>query len=150
MSLSRFTLMAKIAAQALLNPVALGACALVEREGKILLVRHSYVPGWLLPGGGGVRDKPPDEAILRELKEEIGLIRSAPPEFVGLYSRRAGWVTNVIALYRIGDAEFIFRPNLEIREVTFVDPIAPPEGTPPSVRRRLSEFARLQPQSAHW
>src|SRR5215475_7033205 len=103
MSLSQLTLMAKIAAQAILNPVALGACALVEREGKILLVRHSYVPGWLLPGGGVGRGEPPADAVVRELREEIGLVRSSPPAFVGLYSRRAGWVTNVIALYRIDD-----------------------------------------------
>jgi 8-oxo-dGTP pyrophosphatase MutT (NUDIX family) len=150
MNMSRLALMAKITAQAILAPVALAACALVERDGKILLVRHSYVRGWLLPGGGVSRGEPPAEAILRELKEEIGLVRSSPPEFVGLYSRRAGWATNVITLYRIGDAEFIFKPNFEIREVQFADPVAPPEGTPPSVRRRLSEFARLQPQGAHW
>jgi 8-oxo-dGTP pyrophosphatase MutT (NUDIX family) len=150
MSFSQLTLTMKIAAHAILSPVALGACALVEREGEVLLVRHSYVSGWLLPGGGVARGEPPASAILRELKEEIGLVRSSPPALFGLYSRRAGWFTNVIALYRIDDAEFIFRPNLEIREVRFVDPVAPPDGTPPSVRRRLSEFARLQPQSPNW
>jgi len=150
MGMSRLALMAKVTVQAMLAPVAFAVCALVVRDNKILLVRHSYVRGWLLPGGGVGRAEPPAEAILRELKEEIGLVRSSPPEFVGLYSRRTGWVTNVIALYRIDNAEFNFRSNLEIREVQFVDPVAPPDGTPPSVRRRLSEFARLQPQSAHW
>jgi len=150
MGMSRLALMAKVTVQAMLAPVAFAVCALVVRENKVLLVRHSYVRGWLLPGGGVGRAEPPAEAILRELKEEIGLVRSPPPEFVGLYSRRTGWVTNVIALYRIDNAEFNFRSNLEIREVQFVDPVAPPDGTPPSVRRRLSEFARLQPQSAHW
>jgi len=150
MGMSRLALMAKVTVQAMLAPVAFAVCALVVRENKVLLARHSYVRGWLLPGGGVGRAEPPAEAILRELKEEIGLVRSSPPEFVGLYSRRTGWVTNVIALYRIDNAEFNFRSNLEIREVQFVDPVAPPDGTPPSVRRRLSEFARLQPQSAHW
>jgi ADP-ribose pyrophosphatase YjhB (NUDIX family) len=150
MSFSRFALTAKITAQAMLTPVALGAVALIERNGEILLVRHSYVRGWLLPGGGVARGEPPEEAILRELREEIGLVRCATPEFFGLYSRKAGWATNVIALYRIGDAEFIFKPNLEVREVRFANPTAPPEGTPPSVRRRLLEFARLQPRSANW
>jgi len=150
MGMSRLALMAKVTVQAMLAPVAFAVCALVVRDNKVLLVRHSYVRGWLLPGGGVGRAEPPAEAILRELKEEIGLVRSPPPEFVGLYSRRTGWVTNVIALYRIDNAEFNFRSNLEIREVQFVDPVAPPDGTPPSVRRRLSEFARLQPQSAHW
>jgi len=150
MSMSRLALMAKVTVQAMLAPVAFAACALVVRDNKVLLVRHSYVRGWLLPGGGVGRAEPPAEAILRELKEEIGLVHSSPPEFVGLYSRRTGWVTNVIALYRVDDAEFNFRSNLEIREVQFANPVSPPDGTPPSVRRRLLEFARLQPQSAHW
>ena len=80
MSLSRLTMMAKIAAQAFLSPVALGACALVAREGRVLLVRHSYVRGWLLPGGGVGRGEAPADAIVRELREEIGLARSSPPD----------------------------------------------------------------------
>jgi 8-oxo-dGTP pyrophosphatase MutT (NUDIX family) len=150
MGIGRFGLVAKITAQALLTPVAYGACALIERDGQILLARHSYVSGWLLPGGGVGRGEPADAAILRELKEEIGLIRSAPPELFGLYSRKAGWATNVIVLYRIRDAEFDFKPNLEIREVRFADPRNPPEGTPPSVRRRLAEFSGMEPVTTHW
>jgi len=126
--------------------------ALLRWETSILLCRHEKngKEHWLLPGGGVGRAEPPADAVLRELKEEIGLLRSSPPQFVGLYSRRTGWVTNVIALYRLDDAEFNFRPNLEIREVQFADPVSPPDGTPPSVQRRLLEFARLQPQSPHW
>jgi 8-oxo-dGTP pyrophosphatase MutT (NUDIX family) len=150
MVLQRIGLVAKITAQALLAPVAYGACALIERDGKVLLVRHSYVAGWLLPGGGVGRGEPADEAIVRELREEIGLIRSAPPELFGLYSRKAGWATNVIALYRLGGAEFVFRPNLEVREILFTDPRSPPDGTPNSIRRRLAEFAGMEPRSSRW
>src|SRR6187200_446523 len=33
--------------------MSLGVRALVRDEnGRILLIRHSYAPGWLLPGGG--------------------------------------------------------------------------------------------------
>ena len=150
MPLNRIALIAKITAQALLAPVAYAACALVERDGKVLLVRHSYVAGWLLPGGGVARGEPAEQAILREMKEEIGLERCAPPELFGLYSRRTGWATNVIALYRLRDAEFTFKPNAEIREIQFADPANPPEGTPRSVATRLKEVAGLQPRSPFW
>jgi 8-oxo-dGTP pyrophosphatase MutT (NUDIX family) len=150
MLFQRLVLTAKITAQALLAPVAYAACALVERDGKILLARHSYVAGWLLPGGGVGRGEAVESAILRELKEEIGLVRSAPPVLFGIYSRKAGWVTNVIALYQIKDAEFDFKPNWEIREVMFADPLTPPQGTSPSVARRLKEYAGLQPRSHFW
>jgi len=148
--LDRMALALKIAAQAFLSPVAFAACALVVRDGKVLLVRHSYVPGWLLPGGGVARGEPAEHAILREMREEIGLVRSRAPELFGLYSRKAGWTTNVIALYRLDDPEFIFTPNLEIREIVFADPLSPPDGTPASVRRRLEEFAGLQARALHW
>ncbi|HVU21174.1 MAG TPA: NUDIX domain-containing protein [Rhizomicrobium sp.] len=150
MVLRRMGLVAKITAQAMLAPVAYAACALVERDGKILLARHSYVSGWLLPGGGVNRGEAAEHAVIREMKEEIGLISSAPPELFGLYSRKAGWTTNVIVLYRLRDAQFTFVPNAEIREVQFVDPTAPPDGTPRSVATRLREFAGLQPRSPFW
>jgi ADP-ribose pyrophosphatase YjhB (NUDIX family) len=148
--LRRTGLSLKIAAQAILSPVAFAACALIVRDGKALLVRHSYVAGWLLPGGGVARGEPAEHAILREMKEEIGLTRSAPPKLFGLYSRRTWWATNVIALYLLDDAEFTFVPNYEIREIQFCDPLAPPPETPASVARRLKEFAGLLPPSPFW
>jgi len=150
MAFRRIGLVAKITAQALLAPVAYAACALIERDGKVLLVRHSYVPGWLLPGGGVGRGEAAEHAVIREMREEIGLVRCTTPELFGLYSRKAGWATNVIALYRLRDAEFTFVPNLEIRETQFVDPANPPDGTPRSVATRLKEFAGLQPRSPFW
>ena len=148
--LRRIGLLAKLTAQALVAPVAYGACALVERDGRVLLLRHSYIPGWLLPGGGVARGEPAEHAILRELREEIGMVRSAPPELFGIYSRRIGWVTNVIALYRLRDVDFIFRPNLEVREVLWADPASPPPQTPDSVRRRLGELSGMEPRAPRW
>jgi 8-oxo-dGTP pyrophosphatase MutT (NUDIX family) len=148
--IDRLVLSLKVAAQALLSPVAFAACALIVRDGKVLLVRHSYVPGWLLPGGGVSRAEAPEHAILREMKEEIGLAHSSPPVLFGLYSRKTGWATNVIALYRLDDAQFTFVPNFEIREIQFADPLNPPDGTPLSVRTRLKELAGLEPKSPYW
>ena len=150
MVLRRIGLVAKITAQAMLAPVAYAACALVERDGKVLLARHSYVAGWLLPGGGVNRGEAAEHAVIREMKEEIGLTSCATPELFGLYSRKAGWTTNVIVLYLLRDAEFTFVPNAEVREVQFADPANPPEGTPRSVASRLKEYAGLQPRSPFW
>jgi 8-oxo-dGTP pyrophosphatase MutT (NUDIX family) len=146
----RFVFLAAMTAKALLSPVAFGVCALVEREGKFLLVRHRYVAGWYLPGGGVGRGEPPEFAVLRELKEEVGLIRSAAPELFGLYTRKVGWTTNPIAVYRVADALLEFKPNFEIREIVFADPKAPPAGTSGGTRRRLAECALGTPRSVHW
>ncbi|HEY0299760.1 MAG TPA: NUDIX domain-containing protein [Rhizomicrobium sp.] len=139
------------AVRAVLSPNVLGATALiVDRDGKVLLARHSYASGLSLPGGGVKRGEPPIEAVMRELREELGVIRADPPEFIGIFTRRAGWVTNVVVLYRLSNAEVEFRRNFEVREIFFVDPLAPPPMTTPGTRRRLAEFTGRAPQSPYW
>ena len=136
--------------RALWAPVALGVAALVtDDQGRVLLVRHSYSPGWRLPGGGVGRGEPPAHTILRELREEVGL-SGGSADFVSLHSRKAGWVTNVVALYRVAGGRVNFRPNLEIREICFADPRQPPEGTSPATLRRLAEFTGQAPLSPYW
>lgn len=148
---SRFAFGAMMTAKALWAPVALGVHALiVEPGGKVLLARHSYMKGWSLPGGGVGRGEAPLHALLRELKEEIGDVRSDSPELVGVFSRRAGWATNVVMLYRLSNAAVTFTPNLEVREILFVDPSDPPTGTSSGTRQRLREFATEAPPALTW
>jgi 8-oxo-dGTP pyrophosphatase MutT (NUDIX family) len=136
--------------RAVLSPVEFGVAALVEQAGKVVLVRHSYTRGWHLPGGGVKRGEPPGKAVLRELKEEIGLSWSSAPEFVGIFTRKVWPATNVIALYRVREARFAFKPNFEVREIVLADPASPPPGTVPSVRRRLLESAGAAPKDPFW
>jgi len=148
---SRLAFGAMMTAKALWAPVALGVHALiVQPDGKVLLARHSYMRGWSLPGGGVGRGEAPITALLRELREEIGDVRSDPPELVGVFSRPAGWATNVVMLYRLTNADVAFTPNLEVREILFVDPSAPPAGTSSGTRRRLAEHAGKLPPSPYW
>lgn len=135
--------------RALWAPTAMGvAGAVMDERGRILLVRHRYNPGWRLPGGGVNRGEPPQDAVLRELAEEVGL-SGGECEFFGLYVRKAGWATAVIALYRVGGAQVRFRPNLEIKEICYADPHHPPDGCTPAARKRLKELAGA-PLSPHW
>jgi len=137
--------------RAMLTPVAFGAIAIVvEPGGKVVLVRHSYVGGWSLPGGGVGRGEPPADAILREMREEIGLVQCDPPIFCGLFTRRVGLATNVVALYRLMNAQVKFRPNFEVREIQFIDPAHPPAGTSEGTLRRLAEFTSETPPSPYW
>jgi len=146
----RMLLSGHILARAMAVPASVGAFGLVEQDGKIVLVKHSYAPGWHLPGGGVGRGEPPFKAVLRELKEEIGLVSANPPELFGIYTRTVGPATNHIVLYRLKEARFAFKPNLEIRALTLADPAAPPEGTTDAVRRRLKEFSNAAPPSLYW
>lgn len=149
--LQRIGLGVTLTFKAVAGPVAFGTSALVENTmGQVLLVRHSYMAGWQLPGGGVGRGEPPGQAILRELREEVGLVRSAPPELAGLYTRRYGVVTNLVALYRVRDVDIAFKPNFEIRAILFADPHALPDGTAAGTRRRIAENYDNAPVSPYW
>ena len=131
------------------SPTVLGvAAAVFDDRGQVLLVRHRYNPGWRLPGGGVERGEPPQVAVLRELGEEVGLHGGAS-EFFGLYVRKAGWATSVVALYRIRGASVNFRPNLEIREICFADPGSPPDGCTQATLKRLAELGGAE-ISSYW
>jgi 8-oxo-dGTP pyrophosphatase MutT (NUDIX family) len=139
--------------RAMISPVAFGAHALVEDEhGRVLLARHTYTyrQGWLLPGGGAGRGEAASDAVIRELREEVGLTAYRSCELFGLYTRKSVLATNVIALFRVRDAILSFKPNLEVREIVFADPAAPPPGTTPGVLRRLAELRGEAPQNPYW
>lgn len=52
-----------------------GAVCLVEREdGAVVLLQQRYRSRWGLPGGLLARGEPAHEAVLREVREEIGLV----------------------------------------------------------------------------
>lgn len=133
------------------QPSVLGVRAFLEgSDGRIVLVRHSYRSGWFLPGGGVRRYESPERAACREAEEEAGLTSSAAPEFFGLYTQPVGLVRNVVAIYRLGDAVLDFRRNLEVRELMWADPAAPPAGTSAGTLRRLAEFTGKAAKSSHW
>lgn len=137
-------------ARALWSPSVFGvAGAVFDEGGRVLLVRQRYMTGWRLPGGGVDRGEPPQAAILRELREEVGLT-GGTAHFFGLYNRRAGWASNVVALYRITGAAVHFRPNLEVAEICFADPHMPPPGCSAATVRRLEELSGAAAPSPTW
>lgn len=139
-----------LTAKALLSPTVFGVVgAVFDPDGRVLLVRHRYEPGWRLPGGGVARGEPPQTAVLRELREEVGLTGGGA-DFFALYTRRAGWATNVVALYRVTGARIAFRPNLEISAICQAEPAAPPEGCTPATLRRLAELTGERVPAAYW
>jgi NADH pyrophosphatase NudC (nudix superfamily) len=70
------------------NPVPVVA-AIVEHEGHIILARNAAwpVPFYaLITGFLEKHDPSPEEAVLREVKEELGLDATQPATFVGHYA----------------------------------------------------------------
>src|SRR6267154_3590960 len=66
--------------------MTLGVRALViDETGRIFLVKHSYVSGWHLPGGGVEAGETLTEAVARELHEEGNIEVTAPPQLHGIF-----------------------------------------------------------------
>jgi len=148
--MSRFSTGLFLTAKALVNPAVFGvAGAILDGEGRVLLVRQTYMTGWRLPGGGLDHGEAPEKALRRELHEEVGLT-GGDIRFFGLYSRKVWWLTHLTALYVIEGGAIDFRPNWEVKAVCWVPPSAPPPDVAPAAARRLKELAGNATPDGRW
>lgn len=110
------------------RPRTFGVRAIVlTAEGRIVLIRHSYIRGWYLPGGGRGRDEAPQAAMLRELHEEIGLEGHGRIRHLGCYEHRPNHKRDRLDIFLVEGARYRWRPSLEIEEVGEFDPRALPD-----------------------
>ena len=122
--------------------LTLGVRALVaDREDRVLLIEHTYVPGWHLPGGGVERGETVLEALGRELAEEAAIRATAPPVLFGLYANFRQMAGDHVALFVVRDWEPVgaARRRLEIARSGMFPAGHLPEGTTASTRRRIEE-----------
>ena len=126
-------------------------CIVMDNRERVLLVRHTYMPGWQFPGGGVDPHESAREAALREVTEGTGLAVKAPAQFVGLYFNKAMAGRDHIAFFAVRDHPAIepddLRPRaLEIAEVRAVPLSELPDDLSVATRRRLDElFGRSEP-----
>lgn len=136
------------------NGMTLGVRAAVfDAEERVFLVRHSYVPGWYLPGGGVEPGETLAKALARELKEEGSIVLDEPAKLFGLYLNRRVSPRDHVALFvsRAWRQEAQPRvPNLEIVDCGFFAAAALPETTTTATRRRLAEIRGETAISPEW
>jgi 8-oxo-dGTP pyrophosphatase MutT (NUDIX family) len=133
--------------------LTMGAQGVVfDAQGRVLLIRHGYRPGWHFPGGGVERNEPAEAACVREVLEETGVICEERPELFGLYGNFRTFPSDHVALFRIPQwrQPQVPPPNHEIAEQGFFAPAALPEGVVEPVRTRLAEILAGQPRAAMW
>lgn len=123
------------------RPVSVGVLGLVvDKAGRILLVEQTYRSGWYLPGGGVRRKEPLDDALRRELREEVGVEPTAPPRLHGVYWNFAESKSDYVAVFVV--ERWTRRPasSIEIVNDGFFAPDDLPEETSPAARRRIAEL----------
>lgn len=134
-------------------PLTIGV-RIIVRDGdeRVLLVRHTYAPGWHFPGGAVDRRETAVDAAVRELREEALIEASSPPRLMGVYLSTVNHKSDHIVLFEAGAWRAIegkARP-LEIAEARFFPLRDLPNGTTGGTRRRLAELSGEAEASAIW
>lgn len=133
--------------------MTLGVRAVVlDGENRVFLIRHTYVPGWHLPGGGVETGETALDALTRELREEACIALDEPPALAGVFfnkrvSRRDHVLVYVVRRFTVLEEK---QPDREIAEAGFFPLDRLPEGTTAATRRRLAEILEGQASSATW
>lgn len=133
--------------------MTLGVRGLVlDGAGRILLVQHSYVRGWHLPGGGVEPGETLLHALTRELAEEGNIRLIGAPRLHGVFFNRRASKRDHVAVYVVDDfrQDGPFTPNREISHASFFALDGLPNDTTAGTRARIAEVLGGAPISPHW
>jgi ADP-ribose pyrophosphatase YjhB (NUDIX family) len=131
----------------------LGVRALVlDDKGRVFLVKHSYVSGWHLPGGGVEPGETLREALARELREEGNIEILKPPELYGMYFNPTDSPRDHVALFVIESFKQPAPPKkgAEIVDHGFFAPDKLPQDATPATRARIAEVLQGKPSAERW
>jgi 8-oxo-dGTP pyrophosphatase MutT (NUDIX family) len=123
--------------------LTLGVRAIVfDGEGRVFLVKHSYLAGWHLPGGGVETGETLLAALARELREEGNIALLDPPALHAVYFNRRVSRRDHVAVYIVKSFRQIAppQPNSEIVEHGFFATNELPADTSRATRERIAEF----------
>ncbi|TPM32809.1 NUDIX domain-containing protein [Mesorhizobium sp. B2-3-4] len=136
------------------RPMTLGVRGLIydSASNSVFLIRHTYVPGWQLPGGGVEVGETMADALERELIEECNIALTAPPILKSMHFNRRSSRRDHVGFYLIEHFSQTAPklPDHEIAEAGFFQLDRLPEGTTPATLRRIAEVFWGEPASPYW
>lgn len=133
--------------------MTLGVRAVVlDGDNRVFLVKHSYVSGWHLPGGGVEVGETFGDALRRELLEEGRIEVLGEPNLHGLFFNGHVSSRDHVAVYVVRDFRQDRMPgaNREIIACGFFDVAALPAETTEGTRLRISEALEGKAPIATW
>lgn len=126
------------------KPQTLGVRAILVKNEKILLVKHSYSTLWYLPGGGMKKGETFVNALKRELAEELG-IDLKDNYLHGIYNNFAEGKNDNIFVFYSENFEISGNKSAEIEEYNLFDFHQLPDQVSPGTKRRIEEFLNGKP-----
>lgn len=124
----------------------------IDAERRVFLVKHSYVAGWHLPGGGVEPGETLATALARELREEGNIELTAPAALFAVYFNHRISRRDHVALYvaRSFRQTTPPRPNREIIAHGFFAVDSLPTGATPATRQRIEEVFAGRAAAEFW
>lgn len=123
------------------RPTAHGVHAVaLTPEGRIVLVKLTYASGWRLPGGGRKDWEAPEDAVLRELKEETGMTAHRAIQRVYDFRHSPDFRKGHAVLFVVTDVAY--RPprwSFEVEEVREFAVEGLPQDTAAIARRQIGD-----------
>lgn len=110
-------------------------------QGRVVLVRLTYAPHWRLPGGGRKRGETAEAGMLRELREEIGLVGHGGIERLENVDSRSR-PGDRSAMFLVRDVVYRPRQTLEVEEVREYDRGKLPADLARATRETLEALAK--------
>jgi ADP-ribose pyrophosphatase YjhB (NUDIX family) len=132
--------------------MTLGVRAMLLDGNEVVLVKHSYVPGWTFPGGGVESGEILEEALEREVREETGAAFTERPQLFGIYRNRLVR-TDHVAFYVARHWKIIEKPRLPNREIVACERFALeslPADAAPGALARIGEVMEGDAVSVDW
>jgi 8-oxo-dGTP pyrophosphatase MutT (NUDIX family) len=133
--------------------MTLGVRAVVlDRDNRVFLVKHSYVSGWHLPGGGVEVGETFGDALRRELVEEGRIEVLGEPALHGLFLNSHVSRRDHVAVYLIRNfsQDRLPEANREIIACGFFDAQALPAETTRGTRLRIAEVLESRQPISTW
>ncbi len=116
-----------------------GVRALILKDNKILLVRHTYIDGWYFPGGGVNSFESTHQAVIREVREEVGGVAAEPVKLLAAYyNTKPGW-DDYVLLFKVDLLQQNDFFDREIAETRWFDVDQLPYDVTVSTKKRIEE-----------
>lgn len=136
-----------------LRPMTLGVRGLIiDKDNRILLVKHTYISGFYLPGGGVEAGETILQALERELREECAISLKSTPLLHNIYLNKRSSTRDHVALFVIRDFydKGPRQPDKEIAEVKYFPADQIPNDATPATQRRINEILNNIQPSSYW